>query len=244
MYYQHDRVELKRQYRKSELNTRWPTRGTDAEDIEDMKTYLFERGLSYELAADNGWYPSWDAGDDYLRIVIPAFSSEVGHAYWQARAINPRAFIRYQSPKGPRHDACVRVAPSTKNQLSEDGGRTWNRVGVVVEGPMDALAAAECGVFSYALMGATPSKIVLDRLVSMLKEDYDHLFVMPDRDAVKEGIDILYRLAVEMLPVKLVRLEQWTDKKDFASLPYATRRTILMGEMSEWEKESRRNRSR
>ena len=109
---------------------------------------------------------------------------------------------------------------------------------------MDALAAAECGVFSYALMGATPSKIVLDRLVSMLKEDYDHIFVMPDRDAVKEGIDILYRLAVEMLPVKLIRLEQWTDKKDFASLPYATRRTILMGEMSEWEKESRRNRSR
>ena len=78
----------------------------------------------------------------------------------------------------------------------------------------------------------------------VLKNEYDHIFVMPDRDAVKEGIDILYRLAVEMLPVKLVRVEQWTDKKDFASLPVATRRTILMGELDAWEKESRRHRSR
>mgnify|MGYP003471438073 FL=1 len=109
---------------------------------------------------------------------------------------------------------------------------------------MDALAAAQCGVFGYGLMGATPSTIVLDRLVSFLKNEYEYIFVMPDRDAVKEGIDILYRLAVEMMPVKLIRLEQWTDKKDFASLPIATRRTILMGELDAWEKESRRNRSR
>ena len=109
---------------------------------------------------------------------------------------------------------------------------------------MDALAAAQCGVFGYGLMGATPSPIVLDRLISLLKNEYEYIFVMPDRDAVKEGIDILYRIAVEMLPVKLIRLEDWTGKKDFASLPYATRRTILMGELDAWEKESRRNLSR
>mgnify|MGYP003402312335 FL=1 len=242
MNYAHDRVELKRQYRKTELNTRWPVGSTDKPDLDDMRDYLYERGLSHELARGNGWYPSWDAGDDYLRIVIPALSSEVGHAYWQARAINPRAFIRYQSPKGPRHDALVRITP--ENRTYRPDQRQYHRVAVITEGPMDALAAAQCGVFGYGLMGATPSTIVLDRLVSFLKNEYEYIFVMPDRDAVKEGIDILYRLAVEMMPVKLIRLEQWTDKKDFASLPIATRRTILMGELDAWEKESRRNRSR
>ena len=123
-----------------------------------MENYLGLRKLSFSLARLNGWYPSTQAGDGYARIVIPAFSYQAGNRYWQARAIRRLTPIepRYQSPHNvSRGDAFVRVMPSV--------GTNWFPViGLVIaEGPMDALAAAECGFVGVGLMGATPGTDVL-----------------------------------------------------------------------------------
>lgn len=243
MYYTHDQVELRRgPLDKSKLNTEWPTRLATKDGELAMRNYLTQRGLSYDLAVANGWYPSLDAGDGFTRIVIPARTSIPEHAYWQARAVAGFVKRRYQSPSGPRHDALVRIDPVQRIDGRPVHAKEydWNRVAVVVEGPMDALAVAECGAVGYALMGATPSGVVIDRLLKLMRDaqpKYDMVFVMPDRDAEKEGIDILYRIAVEMLPVKLLRLYEWTAEKDFAKLPLSQRRVILMGERDAWLKE-------
>lgn len=229
MYYEHDRAEAERP-KTTTFNTEWPACCLGGTAEEWCKQYLEKRGLSWALAKANGWYPSQNAGDWLTRIVIPAQSTQVGHAYWQARAISPAAFIRYQSPKGPRLDAVVVVSPSVATGNPRDGAA------VVVEGPMDALAVAECGAMGIALMGATPGPTVLRSLYKRCKY-MTPMFVMPDRDAVSEGQQTRLHLASLGKATRLIDLSEWTDKKDFAALPYDARKVILMGEMSEWEKE-------
>ncbi len=232
MYYEHDRVEAAGR-KTPTFNTGWPFASVGGAAEEWCREYLETRGLSWALAVQNGWYPSQHAGDWLTRIVIPALSSTPGHAYWQARAISPAAFIRYQSPKGPRLDAVIVVNPLPQPCAA---ALKWEPVTVLVEGPMDALAVAECGLVGIALMGATPGPTVLRSLYNRFKYG-TAVFVMPDRDAVPEGQQTRLHLASLGKATRLINLADWTDKKDFASLPYATRRVILMGEMSEWGKE-------
>ncbi len=234
MYYDHDRVEAERP-KTTAFNTAWPAALVGGAAEEWCKEYLEKRRLSWPLAKANGWYPSQDAGDWLTRIVIPAQSTQLGHAYWQARAISPSAFIRYQSPKGPRLDAVVVVTPPPSPYVSSF---KWEPVTVLVEGPMDALAVAECGAMGIALMGATPGTTVLRSLYKRLKP-MTPVFVMPDRDAVSEGQQTRLALASLGKATRLINLADWTDKKDFAALPPAQRRVILMGAMSEWETEQR-----
>jgi hypothetical protein len=106
--------------------------------------YLNRRDLNPGLARDNGWYPSDQAGDQAPRIVIPC-SSPYGVAYWQARAMDGSE-PKYQSPSTSRFDSVVIVWPSV-----DQGGRF-----VLVEGPMDALAAAGSGLPGVAMMGNQP----------------------------------------------------------------------------------------
>lgn len=232
MYYEHDRAEAARP-KTTAFNTSWPTMSPLPEAHTLMREYLEQRGLSFPLALQNGWYPSKDAGDTWLRIVIPAQSTRAGHAYWQARAIGDSAFIRYQSPKGTRLDAVVVVNPLQPERMSD---RKWEDAAVLVEGPMDALAVAGCGVTGIALMGATPGPVVLRSLYKRFKH-LTPMFVMPDRDALSEGQQTRLQLASLGKATRLLNLAEWTDKKDFAALGPAQRRVILMGEMSEWEKE-------
>ncbi len=111
-----------------------------------LKRYLEGRELDPSLALFNGWYPSKTAGDEFARVVIPCFSTVPENMYWQARGMEA-VTIRYQSPHGcQRGDAIVRVIPHE--------GRPKGTV--VVEGPMDALAAAGAGFVGVALMGAVP----------------------------------------------------------------------------------------
>lgn len=123
-----------------------------------MQHYLEERGLNPNIAIQNGWYPTDGAGDLYPRVVIPAFSYQEGNRYWQARDMCHRAPLRYQSPRGvKRGDAFVRVVPPHDVE------------GVVIaEGPMDALAAADCGFVGIGLMGVTPSPEVFGAVARFL----------------------------------------------------------------------------
>src|SRR5687767_7854729 len=83
---------------------------------EAMEVYLSDRGLSVERAKANGWYASRNAGDDEPRVVIPATAAP-GNIYWQARAFNPKAKLRYTSPYAPRGDALIVVWPAERRNL-------------------------------------------------------------------------------------------------------------------------------
>ena len=150
----------KRETSSGPLNTTWPLFSNLGSDHDEMKRYLTARNLSSYLAEQNGWYPSREANDTALRIVIPAMTKISGHVYWQARAVSPVVRIRYQSPTGPRQDAIILVKPDEEDEPMP--------CSLLVEGPMDALAGAMAGYPSVALMGMTPSRSTIDFLVQRL----------------------------------------------------------------------------
>lgn len=209
--YAHESRE--RQRNNHPMCTELPTRCV-LEDIEfEMLAYLEQRHLDPTLAQENGWYPSLDAQDCYPRIVISAITHKAGHVYWQARDITGKAFIRYQSPQGPRHEALVRVFPYDKP------------LGIViVEGPMDALAAAGEGYVGIALMGMTPSKATLYHLFLLIEDnrELDTLVVL-DRDSAANGIRICLAVAAQGYTCRIATLPE----KDLAKCLPEVRRKFL-----------------
>lgn len=185
----------------------------------DMVAYLEARDLSCQLADANGWYLSRSAGDTYPRIVIPAVTHKAGHVYWQARDVTGNAFIRYQSPKGPRHEALIKVKPA--DDLTEDPFGI-----VVVEGPMDALAAAEEGYVSYALMGMQPSKATLMHLALLIEDNRDlDILVLLDRDSGPNATKVMLFLASQGYHTGTGQLPG--PEKDLAACPPSKREKFL-----------------
>ena len=172
-YYTHDRLEEKI---KRDLHDR-PTMPKPSVYVNhEMRRYLLRRKLSYSLARENGWYGS-RAVDGYDRIVIPC-SNSFGVPYYQARAIDDWASIRYNSPKATREDSVVLVWPRKTQQPHGT---------VLVEGPTDALAAAMLGFLGIGLMGNEPPEAVINFIVRIVKDSYEPVFVIPDRDHVEMG---------------------------------------------------------
>lgn len=145
-------------------------------------TYVQNRGLNAGLAMKNGWYYSERAGDTDRRVVIPCTHSS-GRVYWQARAIEPTAVKRYQSPPYSAEGAFVLVWPEDKP-----------RGVVLVEGPMDALAAAECGYAGVAAMGNRPGANLLQNVLNQFPGQ--KIVVVPDVDAIRAGATTVGRLAL------------------------------------------------
>lgn len=127
-------------------------------DIGRMAQYLDARGLSYEIAAGNFWYPTRNGGDDSPRIIIPA-TCRGGRQYWQARAMDENP-IRYRSPLSGRAEAVVVVWPPEPSHKV-----------VICEGPMDALAAAGCRSIGVAVMGRCPSVEALSWVNTLFSQD-------------------------------------------------------------------------
>ena len=160
-YYQHER-ECQAEVPRRAFNQDLPA--CSSTWMPDMRKYLSERHLSMEVALANGWYPSVDAGDKQIRIVIPATATPP-NVFWQARLIDGQAHLgvslpikRYQSPHAPRGDAIIAVWPTTPGAASlAPCGAV-----VLVEGPMCALAAAELGFTGIALMGNSPPHAAWD----------------------------------------------------------------------------------
>jgi DNA primase len=180
-----------------------------------MQAYLRKRGLSPPLAEYNGWYPTVDRNST-PRIVIPAQSLLNTWPYYQARAMDDSP-KRYDSPRAPRGDALVVCHPQSPNS---------NYV-VLVEGPMDALAAAECGYLGTALMGNTPSDTVIDH-IRELTRPYHGIIVLSDVDAVGEAVEVVHRLwttgcLANFRPIK--------GYKDLAEVPYEKRCVVIEGTM-------------
>ncbi len=176
-----------------------------------MAEYLEARGLCFRLARRNWWYGSYCAGDRAPRIVIPATSKIPGNVYWQARAMddNPK---RYMSPLAPRGDAVVAVWPFNKEIVRS----------VVVEGPMDALAAAETGCLGVALMGATPSQDALNLTATLVCGTI--CSVVADMDAQEPAVGFARHLWTEGISASIVLPSPY---KDLAEMPLEERKRIL-----------------
>lgn len=176
----------------------------------EQDAYLRKRGLDPGIARRNGWYPSFLAGDSELRIVMPASPAVMNH--WQARAIDPDVKKRYQSSHGARGPAVIIAYPDGITRLDV----------AIVEGPMDALAAAEAGIVGIALMGNTPPREALVRIADNYAP-YGAI-VVPDRDSYAEAARTMTRLAGLGMDVRLQTILPW---KDLAEVPSAKRAEVL-----------------
>lgn len=179
----------------------------------DFEKYLVGRGLDSQVARTNRWYPSACAGDTLPRIVIPATNS-AGLSYWQARAMVPTE-KRYQSPPVQRGDSVVTVWPGELNML---------RPIVVVEGPLDALAAASVGFVGVALMGKEPPVSVLDFVATLRQKRA--VLVVADADAPGAAAFTVAYLASKGRRCKLI---QTSPHKDLAAMPLIQREKLLQG---------------
>lgn len=176
--------------------------------------YLVSRELNARLAGENHWFASYRAGDEEARVVIPATSMIAGNVFWQARAIDSNVAKRYQSPHAPRGDAIIAVWPSEPGHVTTSA---------VVEGPMDALAAAGEGVLGIALMGVTPPESALDLTAKLVRGTI--VTVVADSDAVGSMSKVLLKLA---LRGALCRLSYPGLSKDLAGAGPTERKRILM----------------
>lgn len=202
--YKHYREPRRRQAKSEPLPRRAP-------DQSSMRSCLDRRGLSYELAVGNGWYLSLEANDNQPRIVIPCTNS-AGRAYWQARFIHetPNA-KRYQSPKYAAEDSIVVVWPDKPATRA-----------AVVEGPMDALAAAMCGYIGVGIMGNRPSNAVMRNIVAVLPtQDF---IVVPDLDSAEAGGFIAGKLA---LAGRRVTVKLPVGAKDLSRMAQVDRERLL-----------------
>lgn len=212
MYYWHEEQERKPNVKP--MCTELPSRCVDTTIGMRACDYMAERKLSRTVALANGWYVSNEAGDKFPRIVIPAITHKVGHVYWQARDITGRAYIRYQSPEGPRHEALIRVMPCRKRPKGI----------VVVEGPMDALAAAGCGYIGYALMGMQPNSATMMHLALLIEDNPDlNVLVLLDRGEVANGVKVSLFLSSQGYSAKVAEL----PAKDLAACEPVTRQKFL-----------------
>ena len=178
--------------------------------------YLLKRNLDPVLAQDNGWFPSREAGDSFLRIVIPAQTWKQGHVYFQARDVTGKAFLRYTSPRGPRHEALIKVMPNIEPKGI-----------VILEGPCCSLAAAQAGYLGYAVMGKIPSKATLAHLALLIEDNKDlKTLVLLDRDSPESAVPIVSFLASQGYPAKM---GQFTKSKDLAELQPSERKRLLDG---------------
>ena len=176
-----------------------------------MRSYLHLRGLSHAVAVRNGWYPTSEL-DGKARVVIPC-SNEAGVPFWQARAMFP-SHLRYRSARGGRNRSVCVVWPR---------GSMENKKLVVVEGPMDALAAATHGQVGLATLGANFCDYAVDWVVKARNWRRDVL-VIPDADVPDFGV----RAMAALLEAKVkARIVLPLGSKDLASMGRSDRRALM-----------------
>lgn len=213
------------EYEEAKVDTRgfcnWrPERALHVES--QAREYIARRGLRWDLATRNGWYGTDTAMDSWPRVVIPATSRLASNRYWQARCllndsiIKARDIKRYQSPFAPRGDAIVVVWPD-KLALEVTVA--------LVEGPMDALAAAGSGAVGIGLMGVTPSVEVIDHVKQLIHAIHGPLRAIADLDAVPAMARVLSRL--NGAGSGNVKLNTAYPYKDLAAAPDLVREHLL-----------------
>jgi len=184
-----------------------------------MREYLRDRNLSYDVAAiANDWYPT-KLLDGIPRIVVPAQNLD-GHRYWQARAMVPCSNQdRWRSATGSKGGSIVIVWPPAITSTMRL---------VVVEGPMDALAAATTGHLGFAAMG----KINLKDVVHYIKTGFNFVQVFQSEEPVIIVPDLDYTnfggLACKELALAGIKAEiRLPDFEDLAAMSRDQREALL-----------------
>lgn len=204
MNYEHERKEKKAVYHGP--RPLFPRENETA--AVEFNEYLHNRDLNAEIARENGWYPALYEGA--MRVVIPCTNS-AAIPYFQARDMSGKATLRYASPPATRDDSIVLVWPPCSPKGT-----------VILEGPMDALAAAGAGYLGIGLMGNKPPREVLEQ-VAWYAGRFPPVLVVPDADMLGMASEVVgwlsqYGLQATMR-VPLV--------KDLASMTRIERRMFL-----------------
>lgn len=194
--------------------------------------YLRERNLDPALARKNVWFPSRTV-DGYDRLVVVGTSDQPGNLYWQARLLDPPE--RAQDAPGSTIPPRGAVYPLPRRWESPHGisrgnslclvwpnGVVSGRPTAVVEGPMDALAAAGEGYVAIGLMGIHPSDQVLEFVAKLLRGTRPLL--VTDLNAEKDTLVVQARLREMELPTTVVSPY---PGKDLAALDRPVRRKVL-----------------
>lgn len=221
-----------------------PPMSRDPQDWVQAQEFIRGRGIDPHVAKLNAWYPSRQAGDDCLRVVIPGTSRDQANQFWQARLVEeghnpdpntppvpveptgealaaPTAPKRYQSPYATRGDALIVLHPD----YSGPGNDSPPPGSVLVEGPFDALAAAELGLLGVALMGNNPSAEALEHAVEWLRAAPPAVMVT-DGDATVQGATLAGRLLAQYGLKSLLVLSPY-PYKDLGEMPLSERRRLF-----------------
>ncbi len=160
-----------------------------------MKAYLHGRRLSYTTAKGNYWYATAEIKeeDPTPRVTIPCVNP-FGRPYWQGRAMLSSHKLRYRSAKGGRFQSIVVVWPSYVNFIEVVSKKERKPV-VIIEGPMDALAAAGMGYLSISTMGALFSEYALIYLDRNVPKDIP-VIIIPDVDCLDFGVSVVKLLSI------------------------------------------------
>lgn len=190
-----------------------PARSLNDNDLNAVNNYLRSRDLDIHIAKHNGWYPSRTAGDEELRVVIPCLSADLTNRYWQGRRLTDtkeKFPLRYTSPTNVRRGDALAVV---RDSHRESKGT------VLVEGPMDALAAAGIGFLGIAWMGTSPGEEPLV-LARKLIQPNRPIYIVSDRDAVAAAT----RIWSHFVGAYLINTYPF---KDLAAMPKAERENWL-----------------
>jgi DNA primase len=95
---------------------------------------------------------------------------------------------------------------------------------VVVEGPMDALAAAECGFDSIALMGINPGKLALEHLVTLIAKRNTLILLDGEPEATKAAYEIAMHVSSTGIRAIVATL---SGVKDLAKASFSYRKSFL-----------------
>ena len=176
--------------------------------LSQMREYLAGRELDSELAEANDWYPA--RYQNANRVVIPCSNSQ-GVPYFQARDMDGKAELRYTSPPASRDDSLALVWPQVKVKGT-----------VVVEGPMDALAAAVFGWLGIGVMGNQPSEAIINHLATICRT-FQPVYVIPDLDALFLGPAVFCPLVQRGISGAILI----PQRKDLCEMPLAERKKFL-----------------
>jgi len=176
-----------------------PERVPDLFPMQD--NYLMGRNLSYAIARYNLWYPTKLPGP---RVVVPCTGG-----FWQARTLDEDE-LRYRSSKGSRSQAFCIVWPKKSRPLT-----------IVVEGPMDALAAAGLGAVGVASLGAHFGEYVVEWVCK--NRPSSDILIIPDLDDDEFGYNLMAAFTNKGKQSTL----KLPTRKDFAKMTIKEREKLI-----------------
>lgn len=193
-----------------------------------MRDYLQGRNLDYLSARRAGWFAAVFYGP---RIIIPCIRTD-GGTWWQARLIGglgveaapenikvlpPGTQKRWQGCRGYRHDAVCFIHGDSSMPT------------IIVEGPMDALAAAGLGYPACAILGVDPPKVVYDHVAKLVARSYlrNKAIILPDMDRVARWQETQQELGQRGVNGVLRQIPG--GYKDLAECPLEFRKEFLSG---------------